>query len=272
MLEFVKLRRHRVHKFKPKTTLHSEVGPYTLKTVSTVDELIAALKLRYEVFHHEMIGKPQPRGIDVDEFDFSCDHLIIVETKTGTVVGTYRLNASIFSDKFYSAGEFHIDSLLALPGTKLELGRACIHKNHRRGIVISLLWSGIGEYMAKVGANWLFGCASIKTESPRQAALLYRYFESQNRFSTKFNCSPTHPYTLENFDLWLHKLQLPLSESDMNEAESLVPPLCRAYMKAGAWIAGEPAYDKEFKCIDFLTVLDRENLNRTLWKKLKTHE
>lgn len=271
MLDFVKLRRHKVHKFRPKVTLHNQVGPYTLKTVTHQDELIAALKLRYEVFHHEMIGKSQTQGIDVDEFDFSCDHLIIVDNKTQEIIGTYRFNCSAFSERFYSANEFHIDALLNLPGTKLELGRACIRKDHRRGIVISLLWSGIGEYMAKTNAAWLFGCASIKTDSPRQAALLYRLFEMQGRFSPKLACAPTLQYTLENFDLWLHKLRLPLNEADMSEAEALLPPLCRAYLKAGAWIAGEPAYDKEFKCIDFLTVLDRENLNRTLWKKLKAN-
>ncbi len=39
-----------------------------------------------------------------------------------------------------------------------------------------------------------------------------------------------------------------------------VPKLLRAYLSLGAWICGEPALDREFKTIDFLTVMDLENL------------
>jgi putative hemolysin len=263
------MRMNKIHKFKAKVKIQSEIGPYILKTVTTVEELKAALRLRYEVFHREMIGKQQLHGIDVDEYDFHCDHLIIMERKTHRVVGTYRLNCTEFSKDFYSAREFNLQRLMLRPGIKTELGRACIHRDYRRGLVISLLWRGISEYMNATDSRTLFGCASVKTSSPREAALIYRYFFEAGRLFDGDSTTPTALYTMPQLGLWLHYYQGPLTVPEKQEVEALMPPLCRAYLKIGASIGGEPAWDSEFKCIDFLTILHREDLNKNLWKKYK---
>lgn len=269
MFEFVKLRKHKIHQFKPKVHIFSDKGPFILKTVSSADELIEALRLRYQVFHRELLGKLRPRGIDVDEFDFICDHLVIIDKKTNQIVGTYRFNCSEYSQNFYCTQEFHMDNLMAKPGIKLELGRACIHKDFRRGVVISLLWRGIAEYMAATNASVLFGCASIKTESPRQAALLYHHFKADGRFQEGMICPPTARFTMPALDLWIENLSRELTPEEKSEIEEMIPPLCRAYLKAGALLGGEPAWDPDFHCIDFLTILPRENLNAALWRKYK---
>lgn len=266
---FYQMRTNRIHKFKPKVEIFAEIGPLVLKTVSTTDELREALALRYQVFHREMIGKTREHGIDVDEYDFNCDHLIIMDKKNSKVVGTYRLNCSLFGNDFYSAREFNISKLMAHPGVKLELGRACIHKDYRKGLVISLLWRGIADYMIATQANLLFGCASIKTQDPRQAALLYRHFIGEGRVAENFLAPPTMSYAMPGFDHWIATQKLELTEEEVQEAAALIPPLCRAYMKAGAFVGGAPAWDWEFKCIDFLTILRRDDLNKTLWKRFK---
>lgn len=263
------MRLNRVHKFKPKVEIHNEIGPYVLKTVSNVDELKAALRLRYEVFVREMAGRGRPAGIDVDEYDFNCDHLIIVNKKNGELIGTYRLNCSLFSDGFYSSREFNLSRILGQDGTKIELGRACIHRDYRNGFTISLLWRGIAEYMTATNSQLLFGCASVKTSNPREAALLYRHFFEEGRMTPEYFAPPTLPYTMPELDLWLRSSKGPLTDAEKAEVKQLLPPLCRAYLKVGAYIGGEPAWDDEFKCIDFLTILHREDLNRTLWKRYK---
>ncbi len=267
MFDYFKMRKNQVHKFRPKVEIELQVGTFILKTVTNSEELIEALKLRYQVFHREMISKTKPQGIDVDEFDFVCDHLIIIDKKSNQIVGTYRLNCSLFSDSFYSGNEFNLEKIINARGVKLELGRACIHKDFRRGIVISLLWKGITQYMGKTRADLVFGCASIKTHSPRQAALLYRLFEEQDRYSPDYFCSPKAKYSMPSIDLWIQTFDRPLTIEERVEAETLVPSLCQSYLKMGAYLAGEPAYDEEFKCIDFLTILEKDNLNKALWKK-----
>ncbi len=266
------MRTHKIHRFKPKVEIFKEIGPYVLKTASTIEELKSALKLRYEVFHHEMIGKKNPTGIDVDEFDLYCDHLIIINKKTNRLVGTYRLNSSLYSKSFYSAREFDLKNILSHSGNKLELGRACIQKEFRNGITISLLWGGIAEYMIATDSQIVFGCASIKTENPREAALIYRYLESEGSISKTFDSPPTEEFTLPQLKLWLRLIKSPVTEVEQKEVKDLLPSLFQTYRKIGAVVAGEPAWDEEFHCIDFLTVMKREDLSRVLWRKYRFND
>jgi putative hemolysin len=58
----------------------------------------------------------------------------------------------------------------------------------------------------------------------------------------------------------------PTAEYAMAEAvggvdEVKVPKLLRAYLTIGAKICGEPAIDREFGTIDFLTLLDLQTLH-----------
>ncbi|MCB0369351.1 MAG: GNAT family N-acetyltransferase [Bdellovibrionales bacterium] len=263
------LRLHNIHKFKSKINIHIEMGPYILKTVSDISELKEALALRYEIFHREMLGSKISFGYDIDEFDAFSDHLIIKDKRSNQTIGTYRLNCSTYTDQFYSGKEFNLSRVLEQPGIKLELGRACIRKDYRRGIAVSLLWKGIAEYMNHSKANILFGCASIKTSSPREAALLYRYFFETKRFTPEYLATPSKAFSMPHLDLWISNFDSGLKEEEKTKALSLIPPLFRAYLKIGAYVGGTPAWDSEFKCIDFLTILNKEDLNRSLWKKYK---
>ena len=263
------MRRNKIYQFRPKVQLELELGPFVIKTVTKVSELKEALSLRYQVFFREMIGVKRALGVDVDEFDALCDHLVILEKRTSRVVGTYRMNCSTYSDQFYSAREFNLKRIMDKAEPKIELGRACIHKDFRKGIVISLLWRGIAEYMAASEGQILFGCASVKTQNPREAALLHRYFFEEHRLSPEFFCPPTLAFSMPHLDLWMQNFKTALTFEQRQEAEALVPPLFRAYLKIGAFVGGEPAWDSEFKCIDFLTILRREDLNKVLWKKYK---
>lgn len=262
-------RSHRIHKFKPKIEMSIEIGPYVLKTVSSLDEMKAALGLRYDVFHGELLASKRPGGIDVDDYDFLCDHVILFHKKTLQLIATFRLNCSLFTNEFSSAREFDLSRLLRTPGTKLEIGRLCIHKDFRDGFTTSLLWRGIAEYMTATGSQILFGCASIKTRNPREAALLYRHFAEDGRMSPDFFAPPTKEYTMPELGLWLRGFGGPLTEAEKAEVKDLIPSLCRASLKVGAMIGGEPAWDSNFKCIDFLTLVHREDLNRSLWKRYK---
>lgn len=260
---------HKLNRFQPKEIIYVESGSYILKTATIASELLSAYQLRYDVFYRELLGKKGLGNfsLDIDQFDEGCDHLVIIDKLSSKVIGTYRLNLSRFQQGYYSSQEFNLRRVLEQPGLKLELGRACIHKDHRRGAVISLLWRGIAQYMFQVEADLLFGCATINTANPRQAALLYQYFFEQGHIQAKFLAPPTKKYTMPELATWLSVFNRELSAEETSEAESLIPSLLKSYLKAGASIGGEPAYDAEFNCIDFLTVLPRENLNKSLWRK-----
>lgn len=254
--------------FKQKIHLSIESGPYILKTAETFDELINSFRLRHDVFYNEFQGLDLD-GIDFDKYDSHFDHLIIIHKETKNVIGTYRVNCMSYSSLSYTESEFNLKNLFELPGPHLELGRACIHLDHRKGSVLSLLWRGITEYMNLTGASLLFGCSSIKVTETSKAALLYRYMSENNMLATDLTAAPTRKFSMPDFDLWYSFYREGLTDEQKKEAEAMIPPLLKSYLKHGAKIVGLPALDSEFSCVDFLTVLRKEDMTNSLARRFQ---
>ncbi|PIP83929.1 MAG: hypothetical protein CO113_02130 [Elusimicrobia bacterium CG_4_9_14_3_um_filter_62_55] len=111
--------------FRPKRAVDATVGRYRIKTAESPGELLAALRLRHEVFFRERLGRTLPGEIDFDRFDLFADHLIVVDEEANRLIATYRMLCSNFARRFYSETEFEIEGFLAAGGVKLELGRGC---------------------------------------------------------------------------------------------------------------------------------------------------
>ena len=263
------LRWNGVYKFQPKVSLYISIGSYILKTADTYEELIESCRLRYEVFYKEFQGL-ENSGIDVDRYDSHFDHLIIIHKETSNIIGTYRLNCSKYSSLSYTEQEFDLKEVFNLDGSLLELGRACIHKDHRKSSsVISLLWRGITEYMNISGANILFGCSSIKIKTSREAALAYKFLLDNGYVVSEHYAWPTKKFQIPDFDLWVSYFQDGLTDIQNEEAEKLIPSLLKSYLKFGAKIVSEPAFDKELGCVDLLTVLKKEEMSNSLARRFQ---
>jgi putative hemolysin len=265
----VKLYHYKIRNFEPHVKFSFERGHYLVKTAHDGAELEKCLKLRFEVFHREYMKKKRAMGVDVDRLDDLCDHLMIIDQRTEKVIGTYRLNSSLFNDTFYSAGEFEIGRVFEIPGNKLELGRACIDKDHRNGAVIALLWRGIAEYIQRTETVALFGCASIKTMDPLQIGLLTHHLTRQGHMDPSYGVVPTKKYKLRQFGKIMEYIEKNPYVYDPEEIERLVPTLLKSYLKGGARICGEPALDREFHCIDFLIVMKIEEMSAMMKGKYK---
>ena len=256
-----------VNKFRTKVPLSIEMGPYTVKTAETKEELLESFRLRHEVFHKEFRGVNYD-GLDFDRFDFVYDHLIIMHNETQQIIGTYRLNCSETIKHSYTGLEFKLEAMETVKGPYLELGRACIHRKYRKGSVIFLLWRGIAEYMKQSGANLLFGCSSLKVSNAREAALIYRYLEENGHVRENGNCRPTRKFRMKDFSSW-YAYFAHLTDSQKEEVKDLIPSLLKSYLKLGAKVAAEPAFDREFNCIDLLTFLPKDSLDASLANKFK---
>lgn len=263
--ESFQMRQAGIHRFHPQFPFQLEFGPYRLKTAQTRGELVESFKLRNQVFNLEFRGL-KGRGLDFDQFDSRFDHLLIFHQDSHEVIGTYRVRVSDQPSNSYTALEFSLDGIKSFEGPFLELGRACIAQQHRRGAVISLLWRGIAEYMKASGAQTLFGCSSVKINNSRQAALVYKSLQLKGLVLNQ-GCYPTKNYRFDHFQQEISKLQQPLTETQLGEVESLIPPLLKSYLKLGSRILAEPAFDKDFDCLDFLTVLKRSDLSKSIDRK-----
>lgn len=251
MISLESFKPHHVEKIHVKVPLSIDSSRFLVKTVDLKSEFDEVVRLRYEVFFEEGLDQKNPTAVDIDDFDGICDHLIVQEKTSQAIVGTYRLNSSLFSSRFYSQQEFHMDAFLALPGIKLELGRACIKKEFRNGITIALLWKGIAEYISKTKARWLFGCGSVNTTSPLQIQRIQNFLRKEGHVFEDVPISVTDP-----FSIWP---EANFEDLSGGESEGL-PSLMKAYLKAGSRLVEEPAFDKDFQCFDFLTILNTEKM------------
>ncbi len=235
-------------------------GDYLIKTAESEAERILSYELRASVFANEY-GAPMQGGLDSDTYDDDADHLLIF--KAGQLVGTYRMLWSEVTDVFYSEEEFDLCEFLARPGSKIELSRACIEPDHRNGSVIGLLWQGIYEFFKQTGADYLFGLSSVRGRDPQRILGLIEQFRLGGNFDGSFAIYPTKAYDPS------YELVASLGLDGIPEPEKKdMPPLLRTYLKAGAKLAPVPAFDPDFQCFDFFTILKRKDLNSAFMKRL----
>jgi putative hemolysin len=216
------------------------------------DEVKEAQRLRFKVFAEEM-GADLPNyanGLDVDEFDAYCDHLIIRDKETLRVVGTYRVlppHKEQEIGRLYSDSEFDLSRLDHLRPRMVEVGRSCVHQDYRSGLVIMALWSGLAEYMHKNGYEIMLGCASIPmSDGGHFAASFYNSLSSDDMASIENHGFP--------------KVPLPLSRLNGSLVVA-APPLIKGYLNIGAKICSAPAWDPDFNTADLLTMLRLSEIN-----------
>ncbi len=246
-----------IKSFRPRLQIELEEDGFIVKTASTPAEFTKVLALRHDIFIREWQGREKANGLDLEHFDFTSDHLMIIRKSDAMVLGTYRLLCSRFVERFYSQDEFVLDEFLTLPGVKLELGRACVHHEFRNGITIDLLWKGLAKYIVGSGANFLFGCTSVKSVDPRFIEQIYIELNSRDQWSQEYGIVSTPKYRFDGFSF-----NGGTPSENSHRLRQMLPSLLRSYLHAGASVYGEPALDADFACVDLLTILDLSQLNR----------
>jgi putative hemolysin len=225
---------------------------YATRLACSAEEVRAAQTLRFQVFNLELnegLAHSYATGLDVDPFDAVCDHLIVEHVPSGQIVGTYRLQTGANAAKnlgYYCAQEFSFGVYEPLQSEIVELGRACVHRQHRNLIVLGLLWKGIADYARARGGRYLIGCSSLTSQNPAEGASVFSQLCRKHLADSEWQTRPLPAY------------DCPLET--LTEEPVVIPKLLRAYMSVGAKIAGPPALDRHFKTIDFLTLLDLANL------------
>ena len=246
--------------------VHAEVGHYRLRMAQSVEDRDAACRLRFKVFNIELregLEISYRTGLDRDEFDLFCEHILVEDKQSGRIVGTYRMQSGESAKRnlgYYSEREFNFASYEPLRGGVLELGRASIDREHRTPEVLTLLWRGIAQYATDMGLRYLIGCSSLNSKDPAEGWQMYRQLEHY-RVSPEFETLPTDAYACPIEPEGAHAQPSPCNvESNLAEsplpAQAKVPKLLKTYLAIGARIAGPPAWDREFGTIDFLTLLD----------------
>lgn len=243
----------------PRGSLHA-AAPWAADRVSAacglevvwarhLDEVREAQALRHQVFATEM-GARLPMtvpGHDVDLFDDYCEHLLVRDTATRQVVGTYRVLTPAQAKRAgstYSDTEFDLTRLRFLRERMVELGRSCVHRDHRHGGVIMALWGALAEFMVRNQLDTMIGCASIPLRTDGAggtagggyaAASIWRQVKDQHLAGIEFHVRP----------------RLPLPVDELHSDLVVEPPaLIKGYLRLGAKVMGPPAWDPDFNAAD----------------------
>lgn len=237
-------------------------GPYRLTFARTLEELRSLQRLRFEVFNLELgegLASSFESGLDQDDLDEIMHHILITDTRTSEVVGTYRMQTAAMAAAnggFYTAGKFDLSGLpLEMVEDAVEVGRACIAKEHRSRRVLHLLWRGLAVYLTWTRKHLLFGCCSLTTQDGRVGNEVHARLVKGGHLHPEARVWP-----LPGLECGLH------GEGAVDEKALEVPPLFRSYLNLGSRICGPPAIDREFRTIDFLVVLDVRELEPHVYR------
>ncbi|MES2423337.1 MAG: GNAT family N-acyltransferase [Pseudomonadota bacterium] len=210
-----------------------------------LDEVRQAQRLRYDIFASEMgarLNTPLP-GHDVDLFDDFCEHLLVRDLETQEVVGTYRVLTPAQARRIgstYSDTEFDLTRLRGLRSRMVELGRSCVHAEHRHGGVIMALWGALAGFMVRNQLDTMIGCASIPmlhngVVSGDAAASIWNQVKQTHLAPIEYHVTP--------------RLALPVDKLD-GSLPVEPPALIKGYLRLGAKVLGAPAWDPDFNSAD----------------------
>ncbi|BBE51551.1 carrier protein N-acyltransferase [Ferriphaselus amnicola] len=217
-----------------------------------LSEVEEAQRLRYKVFSEEM-GARLPsaeEGLDRDLYDRHCEHLLVRDGDNHKVVGTYRIlspSRAHALGSYYSETEFDLDRLSNLRSQMVEVGRSCVHPAYRDGATITQLWGGLADYMVRNKYQYLIGCASIGMgDGGHYAASVFQRIYQRHAAPSEYRVFPHCP--------------LPLAALNQS-LEVNIPPLLKGYLRLGAYIGGEPAWDPDFNTADVFILLPLSRMN-----------
>ncbi|MDG1707129.1 MAG: GNAT family N-acyltransferase [Emcibacteraceae bacterium] len=247
-------------------------GDIEVRLATSMQEIIAGQKLRYQVFFDEMGAKPsavvKAEKRDFDDFDDICDHLVAIDnSKSGDecVVATYRLlreEKIEGMDDFYSTCEFDLSNLYndhfrTLMGDRqlLELGRSCVKQEYRTNAVMHLMWKFIARYIEKHKIAYLFGCASLpgtdQKELEGQLSYLYHYHKTPDEYTVK-----PLPGVGQEMNYF------PKDDLEKREARRALAPLVKGYLNLGCYIGDGAVIDKHFGTTDVFILLPIDRLEK----------
>lgn len=249
------LPRGSLHRPSPVAKPEEGAGGISVAWARHQDEVREAQRLRYEVFCGEMGARLETRlaGHDIDLFDEYCEHLLVRERATQQVIGTYRVLTPTQAGRigsFYSDTEFDLWRLRQLRERMVELGRSCVHPDHRQGGVILALWTALGGFMQRNGLDVMIGCASIPmlhngVVSGDLAASVWRQVRATYLSPIEFQVTP----------------RLPLPVEQLDDSLAVEPPaLIKGYLRLGAKVLGPPAWDPDFNTADLPMMMRIQDL------------
>ncbi len=222
-------------------------GKYTARFAKSDTDIQAAQALRYRTFRDE------GEGLDADEFDAICKHILVEETKTDRLICTFRLMPLANGreiDKSYSAQFYELSSLYDIEGMIVEMGRFCIDPAYKDPDILRVAWGAMTSYVDENDVELLFGCSSFSgTDSEEYTdafALLKEKHLAPKRRLPKIKAPRVFRFASK----------LKLKKPNLKLAQRRMPPLLRTYLVMGGWVSDHAVVDNDLNTLHVFTGLE----------------
>lgn len=241
-------------------------GAYKVRIADKREDVEAAQKLRYDTFIASTGAAERDAGLDTDEFDPICDHVLIELERTGELIACFRmlpLENGTEIERSYSAKYYNLQNLHGFPSRMVEMGRFCVHPDHRNPHVLRIAWAAMTHYVDERGIQLLFGCSSfqgVDSEEHLDALTLL----SQKHLGPK---------------RWLPRVKAPkvfqfakklrLRSPDPVRGMKLMPPLLRGYLSLGGWVSDHAVIDEDMNTLHVFTGVEINRVPPRMAKLLR---
>ncbi|MGP1355243.1 GNAT family N-acetyltransferase [Roseicyclus sp.] len=225
-------------------------GRYRARRAASEEDVAAAQALRWTAFR---AARGQgAAGRDADAFDPSCDHVLVEDQRSGTLVCCFRLlhlpsGAEI--ERSYSAQFYELSALKSFDAPMVEMGRFCIHPDWRDPDILRVAWAAMTAYVDEKGVQMLFGCSSFHGTEARE------YLDAFALLRQRHLAPPR----------WLPRVKAPAvfrfgsllrGKPDPMLAMAKMPPLLRTYLLMGGWVSDHAVIDRDLGTLHVFTGLE----------------
>lgn len=222
-------------------------GRYTARRADTPQDIDRALRLRHLCFISN-------RGLvttttDADTFDAHCQHIVIEDLHTASMVCCFRLMSFASGAKItasYSAQFYDLSRLSAYPSALAELGRFCIHPDHPDPDILRLAWGALTRIVDETGVELLFGCTSFEGSDPANYHDALALLKARHVAPDHLRPGQKSPDAFAFAD---HK-------PDLKRALIGMPPLLRTYLMMGGWVSDHAVIDNALDTLHVFTGLE----------------
>ena len=231
-------------------------GRYQVRFAENDDDIRLAQELRFRTFiegRETASDEARADGLDADEFDPICKHVLVHDTHTGALVCCFRFlplaNGSEIA-RSYSAKYYDLSSLESYEGQMVEMGRFCIDPAHRDADVIRIAWGAMTRYVDENNVDMLFGCSSFYgTEADAYMdafALLKERHLAPKRWLPRVKAP----------NVFRFASKLKLKKPNLKLAQRGMPPLLRTYLVMGGWVSDHAVVDNDLNTLHVFTGLE----------------
>ncbi|MEL6336155.1 MAG: GNAT family N-acyltransferase [Pseudomonadota bacterium] len=227
------------------------LGKFTARLAEGEEDLRRCQRLRWLTFRAAQAAPADHEtGLDTDEFDDQCRHMMVEEARTGQLVCCFRMQlfengASI--GRSYAAKYYELSALLAYPDRMLEMGRFCIHPEWKDPNILRVAWAGLSDYVEREEVALLFGCSSFNGVNDEEYSDAFALLKERHLAPKRWLPRVKAP------KVFRFAKKLRLKKPDLKLAMRRMPPLLRTYLVMGGWVSDHAVVDHDLNTLHVFT-------------------